>query len=194
MKPDIKGKRVAIVATHGFEQSELTEPQERLREAGALVEVVSTAGGRIQGMKHFEKGDEVEVDLQIGNAVVANYDAIVIPGGLFNPDKLRVNRLVLDFVKSAVGCGKTVAAICHGPWVLIDADVAKGRKLTSVGSIRKDLENAGASWSDAEVVVDRNLITSRTPADLPAFIDAIMKAIGTPKCVEVETAAPATTA
>ena len=192
MKPDIKGKRIAIVATHGFEQSELTEPQRVLREAGATVDVVSTAGGRIQGMKHFEKGEEIDVDVQIGNAVVAQYDAVVIPGGLFNPDKLRVNKLVLEFVKSAVGCGKTVAAICHGPWVLVDAGVAKDRKLTSVGSIRKDLENAGAAWSDAEVVVDRNLITSRTPADLPAFCDAIIKAIGTPKCVEVETATPAT--
>lgn len=180
MNPSLAGKQVAIVATHGFEESELTEPLRQLREAGATVHVVSPVEGRIQAFRHFEKGEEIAVDLQIGNALPADYDAVVIPGGLFNPDKLRVNRMVLDFVRTMSGTGKTVGAICHGPWVLINADVAKGRRLTSFGSIRKDLENAGATWVDEEVVVDRRLVTSRTPADLPAFCAALIKEIAGP--------------
>ena len=165
----LRDKRVAIVATHGFEQEELTQPLKALRDAGATVDVIAPENGQIQGFRHFEKGDKVDVTRTLAEANPADYDALVLPGGLFNPDKLRMDEHALKFASAIAKAGKPLAAICHGPWILINAGLAKGRKLTSVASIRKDLENAGARWVDEEVIVDNGLVTSRTPKDLPAF-------------------------
>jgi protease I len=177
MNRSIQGKQVAIIATHGFEQSELTEPLKALREAGATVKVISLEPGTIQGFKHFDKGEQVPVDLTIERANASDFDALVIPGGLFNPDQLRSNDKVLAFTRTLFSAGKTVAAICHGPWVLINAELVKGRKLTSVPTIRKDLENAGAKWVDEPVVSDMGLVTSRTPKDLKAFCQKVIEEI-----------------
>ena len=165
----LTGKRVATLATDGFEQSELTEPLRALREHKADVDIVSLDGGRIQGFKHFDKGDQVEVDHVLSEVSAKDYDALVIPGGLFNPDALRVDDQALAFTRGFFEAGKPVGAICHGPWVLANADVLRGRTVTSVPNIRKDLENAGANWKDDEVIVDKGLVTSRTRKDLPAF-------------------------
>ena len=165
----LRDKRVAIVATHGFEQDELTQPLKALRDAGATVDVIAPENGQIQGFRHFEKGDKVDVTCTLAEANPADYDALVLPGGLFNPDKLRMDEHALKFASAIAKAGKPLAAICHGPWILINAGLVKGRKLTSVASIRKDLENAGARWVDEEVIVDNGLVTSRTPKDLPAF-------------------------
>lgn len=178
MNNPIKGKNVAILATHGFEESELTEPMKALKEAGANVHVVSSESGEIQGFKHFEKGTKVKVDKQLDNTRADNYDALVVPGGLFSPDKLRVNEKALDLVRGFARAGKPIAAICHGPWILADAGALKGRKATSVPNIRKDIENAGAHWVDEEVVVDNGIITSRTPKDLKAFNAKLIEEIG----------------
>ena len=173
----LTGKRVAILATDGFEQSELTEPLRALREHKADVDIVSLDGGRIQGFKHFDKGDQVEVDHVLSEVSAKDYDALVIPGGLFNPDALRVDDQALAFTRGFFEAGKPVGAICHGPWVLANADVLRGRTVTSVPNIRKDLENAGAKWVYAEVVVDQGLVTSRTPKDLPAFCAKLVEEI-----------------
>jgi len=165
----LRDKRVAIVATHGFEQDELTQPLKALRDAGATVDVIAPENGQIQGFRHFEKGDKVDVTRTLAEANPADYDALVLPGGLFNPDKVRMDEHALKFASAIAKAGKPLAAICHGPWILINAGLVKGRKLTSVASIRKDLENAGARWVDEEVIVDNGLVTSRTPKDLPAF-------------------------
>ena len=178
MNYQVKGKHVAILATHGFEESELTEPMKALKDAGATVHVVSPETGEIQGFKHFEKGMKVKVDKLLDNTRTANYDALVLPGGLFNPDKLRVNEKALELVRGFVREGKPIAAICHGPWILADAGALKGRKVTSVPSIRKDMENAGAQWVDEQVVVDNGIITSRTPKDLKAFNAKLIEEIG----------------
>lgn len=177
MNKNITGKRVAIVASNGFEEAELLEPLKALRDAGADVHVISPESGSIQGNKHFDKGEKVTVDKAIGAAKADDYDALVIPGGLFNPDQLRHDDEVLSFTRDFFSAGKPVAAICHGPWVLINAEVVKGRKLTSYPSIRKDLENAGAHWVDEEVVVDNGLVTSRSPKDLPAFCSKLIEEI-----------------
>ncbi len=173
----LTGKRVAILATDGFEQSELLEPMRALREHEAEVDVVSPKGGEVQGFKHFDKGQAVPVDVELAQADAARYHALVIPGGLFNPDSLRVDEQALAFVRAFFEAGKPVAAICHGPWVLANADVLKGRTVTSVPNIRRDLENAGAKWVDEEVVVDEGLVTSRTPDDLPAFCAKLVEEI-----------------
>lgn len=167
-------KRVAILATDGFEQAELVQPKQALEQAGAEVHVVSIEPGDIQGFKHFDKGDTVAVDRVLGDVEPADYDALVIPGGLFNPDAMRQQDKALNLVRAVIDAGKPVAAICHGPWVLVNAERVKGRTLTSVASIRKDLENAGATWVDEQVHVDRNLISSRTPKDLDAFCKALI--------------------
>jgi protease I len=174
----LSGKRVAILATHGFEQSELTEPLRALREHEAEVDVVSPESGKLQGFKHFDKGEEVPVDTALSDADPKDYDALVIPGGLFNPDALRIDDEALAFTRSFFEAGKPVGAICHGPWVLANAGVLQGRNVTSVRNIRKDLENAGARWTDDEVVVDEGLVTSRTPDDLPAFCAKLVEEIG----------------
>lgn len=173
----LAGKRVAILATDGFEQSELLEPMRALREHEARVDVVSPNKVTIQGFKHFDKGEPVEVDIALADAKVSDYDALVIPGGLFNPDALRVDDDALAFTRAFFEAGKPVGAICHGPWVLANAGVVEGRTLTSVPNIRLDLERAGAYWKDDEVVVDKGLVTSRTPKDLPAFCAKLVEEI-----------------
>jgi len=173
----LTGKRVAILASNGFEESELLEPMRALREHGAQVDVVSPETGSIQGMCHFEKGQTVPVDREVAGAEAADYDALVIPGGLFNPDALRHDDAAIRFTRGFFQAGKPVGAICHGPWVLVDADVVQSRELTSVPNIHRDLENAGARWVDREVVVDHGLVTSRTPKDLPAFCAKLVEEI-----------------
>jgi protease I len=166
---DLSSKRVAIVATDGFEQSELVEPKKALEAAGATTEVISLEPGRIRGWASKDWGDEVAVDTVIDDASADDYDALVLPGGVMNPDKLRTNDAVLAFVRAFFEQGKPVGAICHGPWTLINAGVVKGRHLTSWPSLQADLQNAGATWTDEEVVSQNGLVTSRKPADLPAF-------------------------
>ena len=165
----LAGKRVAIVATDGFEQSELLQPREALDQEGARTEVLAPKGGSIKGWNHGEWGETVKVDGTLDDADPADYDGLLLPGGVMNPDKLRRLESVQKFVRHFFDEGKPVAAICHGPWTLIDAGVVRGRKVTSYGSIQEDLKNAGAEWSDREVVVDGNLVTSRKPDDIPAF-------------------------
>jgi protease I len=165
----LDGVKVAIVATNGFEQSELVEPRKALEAAGAQVDVVSLEAGTICGWKDGDWADEVEVDYAIERARPEDYDALVLPGGVLNPDKLRGDAKIVAFVRSFTAAGKPVAAICHGPSTLIETGALRGHMVTSYPSIKTDLINAGASWVDEEVVVDRGLITSRTPDDLPAF-------------------------
>ncbi|QCO67936.1 type 1 glutamine amidotransferase [Luteimonas yindakuii] len=170
-------KRVAILATHGYEQSELLEPRRRLKEAGFDVEVISPERGEIRGWKDKDWGDTVAVDRVLGDASADDYDALVLPGGVINPDRLRTDADAVAFVQAFDRAGKPLAAICHGPWLLAEAGVVEGRKLTSYHSIRTDMENAGADWRDAEVVTDGHLITSRKPDDIPAFTDAVIGAL-----------------
>jgi protease I len=165
----LQGKKVAVLATDGFEQVELTRPVQALKDAGAQVEVVSPKGGEIQGYNHHDKGDTVPVDRELAGANAADYDAIVLPGGVINPDQLRLEPKAIDFIRSFVEAGKPIAAICHGPWTLINAEAVEGKRMTSWPSLETDLKNAGASWVDEEVVVDDGLVTSRNPDDLPAF-------------------------
>jgi deglycase len=166
----LAGKKVAILATDGFEQDELLSPLEALRDAGADAQVVSPSNeSKIKGWKHTDWGKKVKVDLPLNEANADEFDALVLPGGVMNPDNLRRDPQVLEFVKSFFNAGKPVGAICHGPWTLIDAGVVRGRKMTSYETIQTDLKNAGANWVDEEVVVDNGLITSRKPDDLPAF-------------------------
>lgn len=166
---DLSGKRVAIVATDGFEQSELLEPKKALEAAGATTEVVSLKAGRIRGWAMKDWGEEVAVDTVVDEASADDYDALVLPGGVINPDKLRMHAGVLAFVRAFFEQGKPVGAICHGPWTLINAGVVRGRHLTSWPSLQLDLQNAGATWTDEEVVSQDGLVTSRKPDDLPAF-------------------------
>jgi protease I len=169
MANKLDGKKVAILAADFFEQVELTKPRDALKEAGAEVKIVSLKAGRIQGMHHADKGDKVEVDLTLDQADPEEFDALMIPGGTMNPDTLRSTPAALDFTRHFFQAGKPAAVICHGPWVLIDAGLARGRKLTSWPAIQMDLKNAGAEWVDQEVVVDNGLVTSRKPDDIPAF-------------------------
>lgn len=172
---DLNGRRVAILATDGFEQAELLEPREALREAGADAQVVSPKDDSIRGWDGDDWGDEVDVDVPLGAARADDFDALLLPGGVMNPDNLRKDEDAVRFVRSFFDADKQVAAICHGPWLLAEADVLSGRKLTSYSSIRTDLENAGANWVDEEVVTDRNLVTSRNPDDIPAFNRAMIE-------------------
>lgn len=174
----LRGKSVAILATDGFEESELLEPLKALRGAEASVDVVSPAAGRIRGWKGKDWADSVTVDRTLGDASPEQYDALVLPGGQINPDLLRADRRAVDFVRAMVGSGKPVGAICHGPWMLIEADAVRGLRATSYGSIRTDMKNAGAEWVDEEVVVDRGIVTSRRPDDLPAFCAKMIEEIG----------------
>ena len=179
MSGELEGKTVAILATDGVEQVELLSPQQALETAGAKVEVISLETGEIQGFDHLKPDKKIKVDRALSEAEAAAYDALVLPGGCNNPDRLRIEPSVQDFVRSFFDAGKPVAAICHAPWILIDAGAAKGRRLTSYKTLRTDLANAGAVVVDEAVVVDRGLITSRCPDDLPAFnaklIDAVAK-------------------
>jgi len=165
----LTGKKVAILATDGFEQSELLDPKRALEEAGAETFVVSIKAGDIKGWKDKDWGKSVHVDLTVGSADAADYDALVLPGGVMNPDMLRIDEKAVAFVRSFFVQHKPVGAICHGGWTLINAGVVDGRTVTSWPSLRKDLENAGAHWVDQEVVCEQGLVTSRKPDDLPAF-------------------------
>ncbi len=162
-------KKIAILVADGFEQVELTEPQKALEAAGAQTHIISPKKYTVQGWNHFDKGDHFPVDVALDQANPENYDALLLPGGVANPDQLRTQSKAVQFVKSFFAAGKPVAAICHGPWTLINAEVVQGRKVTSWPSLQADLKNAGADWVDQEVVVDNGLITSRNPHDIPAF-------------------------
>ena len=166
---NLQGKKVAILVADGFEQVELTEPRKALEQAGAKTEIVSPAKGRVKGWNHTEWGEELPVDVPLEEAKADRYDALLLPGGVMNPDKLRILPAAQRFVRHFFDAGKPVASICHGPWTLIDAGVVKGRTMTSYETIQTDLKNAGARWVDREVVTDGNLVTSRKPDDLPAF-------------------------
>jgi protease I len=165
----LSGKKIAILVADGFEQVELTEPQKALNEAGAETLLVSPVKKSVQGMHHDKHGDSFKVDVAIEDASADEYDGLVLPGGVMNPDTLRMNSDAVSFVQAFVDAGKPIAAICHGPWTLIETGVVKARTMTSWPSLRTDLQNAGAKWVDQEVVVDRGLVTSRNPDDLPAF-------------------------
>jgi protease I len=172
---NLNGKRVAIVVANGFEQIEMTDPREALEAAGATTDLVSIESDEVKGWNHTEWGDTFKVDVPIGEADPDEYDALLLPGGVMNPDKLRRDERVQKFVRSFFEEGKPVASICHGPWTLIDAGVAKGRRMTSYHTIQTDLKNAGVEWVDEEVVVDQGLVTSRNPDDLPAFDEKMIE-------------------
>ena len=174
--PKLTGKKIAILAAEGFEQSELLEPRRALDEAGAVTRIVSPAKGEVQGWKHFDKVERVPVDVSLDDADASEFDALLLPGGVANPDQLRMLPKAVAFVRSFVEAKKPIAAICHGPWTLIEAGAVDGRKMTSWPSIRTDLENAGADWVDQEVVSDGGLVTSRKPADIPAFNSKMIEA------------------
>ncbi len=165
----LSDKQVAILVAEGFEQVELTEPRKALDEAGAETKIVSPAGKEVQGWKHFDKADRFKVDVPLEQARAEDFDALLLPGGVANPDQLRSNPKAVAFVRAFFDAGKPVAAICHGPWTLIDAQVVRGRRITSWPSLKADLTNAGAQWTDEEVVVDKGLVSSRKPQDIPAF-------------------------
>lgn len=170
--------RILIISANGFEQSELMVPRDELRAASARVEVASPDGKTIRGWKGEDWGESVEVDLPLGAVKPQDYDALVIPGGQINPDLLRVNKEAMSIVRAFLDSGKVVAAICHGPWLLVEADAVRGRTVTSYASIRTDVKNAGGNWVDREVAVDKGIITSRSPADLKAFVAKIIEEIG----------------
>src|SRR5205085_6842347 len=169
MEKRLAGKKVAILVAEGFEQVELTGPRQALDEAGAVTEIVSPADGEVQGWNHFDKGDKFKVDVPLAEADPSDFDALLLPGGVANPDQLRMKPEAVEFVKTFFDAGKPVAAICHAPWTLVEADVVRGRQMTSWPSIKTDLINAGAKWVDEEVVVDNGLVSSRKPDDIPAF-------------------------
>lgn len=173
----LDGKRIAILATNGFEQSELEVPRDRLREAGADVVVVSPESGSIRGWQQADWGDKVEVNMALGGTRADDFDALVLPGGQINPDILRTKKEAVSLVRAFHDAGKPIAAICHGPWLLIEADVVRGRAATSYHSIRTDMANAGAAWRDEEVVVDQGIVTSRSPDDLDAFCTKVIEEI-----------------
>jgi protease I len=174
---DIRNARVLILATDGFEQLELTVPRDELRKAGARVDVATPSGAAIRGWNKIDWGDTAPADAKIADVKPDGYDALVLPGGVINPDRLRVDEDAMRVVKAFVDGDKPIAAICHGPWLLVQADAVEGRAMTSYKSIRKDVENAGANWVDKPVVVDRGMITSRSPDDLGAFVSKIIEEV-----------------
>jgi protease I len=173
----LNGKRVAILAADGVEQVELIEPRKAVEEAGAEVELVSLEDGEIQGFEHLDHGEKFKVDRTVSDASADDYDALILPGGVANPDFLRADEDAVEFVRAFAEAKKPIGVICHGPWTLINAGVAKGRKLTSWPSLETDLRNAGAEWVDEEVVVDEGLVSSRKPDDLPAFCAKVVEEI-----------------
>jgi len=175
---DIKHRKIAVLETDGFEQSELTEPVKALKAAGATVTIISLKPGEIQGMKHHDKGDKTKVDMELSKAKADDFDALVLPGGVANPDTLRVDANAIAFIEQFVKAKKPIGAICHGPWTLIEANAVRGKKMTSWPSLKTDLKNAGAEWVDQSVVVDGNLVTSRKPDDLPDFNREFLALIG----------------
>ena len=178
MAAQLNGKTVALLATDGVEQVELTQPRDALEEAGATTHLVAPGSGEIQGFNHHDKGDRLKVDVTLADASVQDYDALVLPGGVINPDILRMDDGAVAFVRAFMQAGKPVAAICHGPWTLVEANVVSGRTLTSWPSLQTDIRNAGGEWVDEEVVVDDHLITSRKPDDLKAFCDQLIEQLG----------------
>jgi protease I len=181
MSDQLSGVTVAILATNGFEEVELTETRKALDAAGATTKIVSLEAGKIRSWKTKDWGDvEVAVDQTVDSAKAASFDALLLPGGVINPDKLRMNKQAVDFVRGFFDAGKPVAAICHGPWSVIEAGAARGRRITSWPSLKTDLKNAGADWVDQEVVVDRGLTTSRNPDDIPAFNREMVKQFSQP--------------
>lgn len=171
----LNNRKIAVLSESGFEEVELTEPVKRLKEEGANVHIISSKSGKLKAWNHDHWSIEVDIDKTLSEVNADEYDGLVLPGGVINPDQLRVNDDAIAFVKAFFEAGKPVAAICHGPQTLINAGVVEGRKLTSVKNISQDLINAGANWVDEEVVVDQGLVTSRTPKDLPAFNDKIVE-------------------
>src|SRR5690348_11670969 len=169
MAAELNGRSVAILATDGVEQVELTKPMQALKEAGAQVQVVSPKSGSIQGWNHFDKGDTIKVDQPLDQADPNRFDALMLPGGVINPDQLRLQPKAIEFIRHFVQSGKPIAAICHGPWTLINAGGVRGKRVTSWPSLQADLRNAGAEWVDEQVVTDHGLVTSRKPDDIPAF-------------------------
>lgn len=178
MKTKLEGKKVAILVADGFEQVEMTGPQEALEAAGAETEIVSPAEKKVKGWEETDWGNKFKVDVPLNDAQAGEYDALLLPGGVMNPDKLRLQPKAIEFIRAFFDAGKPVAAICHGPWTLIDAGVARGRRMTSYPSIKNDLINAGVNWVDEEVVVDNGLVTSRKPSDIPAFNRKMIEEFG----------------
>jgi protease I len=176
MSDELTKKRIAIIVADGFEQVELTGPRDALDEAGAETTIVSLKPGNVRGFKHHDAADEFDVDMVIDDARAEDFDGVLLPGGVMNPDALRSVPAVRKFVRDVYEAGKPVAAICHGPWTLIDAGLVRGKRMTSWPSLRTDLTNAGAAWVDAEVVVDDGIITSRKPDDIPKFNQRIIEA------------------
>src|SRR3954468_22537890 len=177
MADELKGKKIAFLAAEGVEQVELTEPWKAVEQAGATPELISVDSGEVQAFNHLDKGDTVSVDKTVADASASDYDGLVLPGGVANPDFLRTDDGAVSFVRAFFEQAKPVGVICHGPWTLIEADVVKGRTLTSWPSLKTDLENAGATWVDEEVHVDQGLVSSRNPDDLPAFCAKIVEEI-----------------
>jgi protease I len=171
----LDGKKIAFLFTDGVEQVELDEPAEAVRNEGAEVDYVSLEEGEIQAFNHLDQGDKIQVDKKVGDVSADDYDGLVLPGGVANPDFLRMDEDAVNFVRSFVEQGKPIGSICHGPWTLVEADVLKGRTITSFPSIKTDIRNAGGNWVDEEVHVDEGLVTSRRPDDLPAFKDKIVE-------------------
>lgn len=169
MAGELSGKKVAILVENGFEQVEMTEPRKALEDSGAGTDLISPAKGKVKGWQHEKWGDDFDINVALADASPDDYDALVLPGGVMNPDKLRMNPLAVQFVRAFFDQNKPVAAICHGPWTLINAGVVRGRQMTSWPSLQIDLQNAGARWVDEQVVVDNGLVTSRKPDDIPAF-------------------------
>ena len=175
MANELRGKKVAFLATDGVEQVELTEPRKAVEAAGAQTDLISIKSGNIQGVNGMNKGDTLPVDKTVAEARASDYDALVLPGGVANPDKLRVNKDAVRFVREFFDAGKPIGAICHGPWTLVEADVVRGRTLTSWPSLQTDIRNAGGTWVDEQVHTDKGLVTSRKPDDIPAFNKKIIE-------------------
>ena len=189
MGTELNSKRIAFLATDGVEQVELTEPWKAVEKAGGQPELVSLEAGKIQGFKHFDKGDTFPVDKTVDEASPSDYDGLVLPGGVINPDVLRMHDNAMDFVKGFFEQGKPVGAICHGPWSLVETGLVKGRKVTSWPSLKTDIRNAGGTWVDEELVIDRGLFTSRKPDDLPAFCKKLVEEVAEGKHAEQREAA-----
>jgi protease I len=192
VQPNLEGLKVAILVAEGFEQVELTEPKKALEAAGARTQIVSPAKGQVEGWNHFEKGDKFPVDVPLEHANSRDFDALLLPGGVANPDQLRILPKAVQFVREFFEAGKPVASICHGPWPLIEAGIVRGRTITSWPSLKTDLINAGANWVDRDVVADNGLVTSRKPADIPVFNQKMIEEFAEGKHRQQKTAATGT--